>query len=40
MFVTLDISIDKVGEGLLERSQNQILSFSKKGIAFGKKEIS
>ena len=33
MFVALDISIDKAGEGLLERSQIRILYFSKKRIA-------
>ena len=32
MFVTLDISIDKAGEGLLERSQIRILSFPKKEL--------
>ena len=32
MFVILDISIDKAGEGLLERSQVRILSFSKKEL--------
>ena len=30
MFVSLDISIDEADEGLLERSQIQILSFSTK----------
>ena len=30
MFVTLDISIDKAGEGLLEKLQIRILSFSKR----------
>ena len=33
MFVTIDISIDKAGEGLLERLQIRILPFSKKRIA-------
>ena len=30
MFVSLDISIDEAGKGLLERSQIPILSLSKK----------
>ena len=30
MFMTLDMTIDKAGEGLLERSQIRILPFSKK----------
>ena len=33
MFVTLDISIDMAGEGLLDRSQIRILPFSKYRIA-------
>ena len=33
MFMTLDTSTDKAGEGLLERSLIWVLSFSKKRIA-------
>ena len=33
MFVTLDTSIDKGDERLLERSKIRVLSFSKKRIA-------